>query len=101
VLTKPDTIQDGEHEPWLKILKGECHLLKHGWFVTRQCSMNELAKGLTWDQVRSLENGFFDTEEPWHNLDLRHRFGTKKLVAALSTLLSSMIVERYYSSVFF
>src|SRR5437667_7874462 len=50
-------------------------------------------KNLPWDKVRQMEQFFF-RQEPWCKLD-GSRLGTPKLVSALSTLLSTMIQERY------
>lgn len=98
VLTKPDTVAKGEHDNWLRILQNKNHILKHGWYVTRQCSAEELSKNLAWEKVREMEQSFFG-QEPWCKLD-RSRFGTPRLVSALSTLLSTMIQERHLIVVF-
>ena len=100
VLTKPDRIEDGDHEPWLAIAsnRNRAWKLTHGWYVTKQCNTKELDQNLPFEQVRDNERLFFENEEPWKGLD-QDRFGTPKLVDALSKLLSQMIRERYSPTV--
>ena len=98
VLTKPDTVEAGGHESWFRSIQNKHHILKHGWYVTCQCSMEELSKNLPWEKVGQMEQLFF-RQEPWSKLDAS-RLGTPKLVSALSSLLSTIIQERYLNVLF-
>jgi len=92
VLTKPDTIQKGEEHAWLGILEGRSHQLKHGYFVTKQRSPEQLEQGMTFDEARQHEALFFQNQYPWkENKNLRNRMGTPSLTAELSKLLGAVI----------
>ncbi|CAG8503439.1 7611_t:CDS:2 [Diversispora eburnea] len=66
VLTKPDTIERGTHDIWLKILRGEAHKLSLGYYV------------------------FFESRDPWKDF-MSDRIGVKKLRHKLSELLIQAI----------
>ena len=55
VLTKPDTIEEGTHEAWLKIMRGETHKLALGYYVVKNPKPSELKKGITFDKARENE----------------------------------------------
>jgi hypothetical protein len=42
VLTKPDTIEEACHAPWLAVLKGERYPLRLGYFLVRSPSQAQL-----------------------------------------------------------
>ena len=90
VLTKADTVGEGEFEKWLKILEGKSYLLYHGYFVTRLPSAKEM--DWKWDKVRSRGENWFRSSKPWCHLDQTH-FGHQSLVRKLSDRLSEMIEE--------
>jgi hypothetical protein len=45
VLTKPDTIEDGTHGQWLKLLRGKKYPLRLGYHVVRNPTDKELKAG--------------------------------------------------------
>src|SRR6516162_5924101 len=98
VLTKPDRIAQGEsYQQWARVLNNEEFHVGHGYFVTKQPSQSALDTGLR-DHLRAREEEelFFATEEPWAT-DFamhQHRFGTRNLQEALSTMLTEQITAR-------
>jgi hypothetical protein len=95
-LTKPDTVEDGEHGQWIQILRGSSHRLKHGYFVTKQPNQDALKRGVDNDEARKQEIEFFKTKEPWATelQDLEHRFGTGNLARYLAEELGALIKKR-------
>ncbi|RVD89523.1 uncharacterized protein DFL_000527 [Arthrobotrys flagrans] len=95
-LTKPDTVLGGEHDQWIKILRGHEHRLPHGYFVTRQPSQQQLLKRMSHPEARRLEDDFFNGEDPWNTelADLSERFGTVNLQKYLSKQLANLIRQR-------
>lgn len=92
VLTKPDTIQPGEEDAWLRVLEGSSHPLKHGYFVTKQPSPQELREKVSSAEARLREKIFFEETAPWcHKSGLKDRMGTPHLTRALSKLLGGVI----------
>ncbi|KIP02342.1 hypothetical protein PHLGIDRAFT_32230 [Phlebiopsis gigantea 11061_1 CR5-6] len=92
VLTKPDLIQDGEEDGWLKILQGSSHQLTHGYFITKHPSPKELEEHVSHEDAREREEKFFETSPPWsYKLELRSRMGTPSLTRELSALLGALI----------
>ncbi len=59
MLTKPDTIQEGEEQQWLDIMEGRRHPLKHRYFVTRHPNQKELNRGITIRRCEAERNGLF------------------------------------------
>jgi len=86
-------IGEGDHDKWLSIVRNEEWKLKHGWYVTRQCSTAEIAKNLSAEEVRANEALFFE-KEPWKSMIDDGRLGTSRLVDKLGDLLSNMIREK-------
>ncbi|KAF3152612.1 hypothetical protein TWF569_002918 [Orbilia oligospora] len=95
-LTKPDTVLGGEHDQWIKILRGHEHRLPHGYFVTRQPSQQQLLRRISHAEARRLEDDFFNGEDPWNTelADLSERFGTINLQKYLSKQLANLIRQR-------
>ncbi|KAF8603999.1 hypothetical protein BDV93DRAFT_117624 [Ceratobasidium sp. AG-I] len=96
VLTKPDRIERGEEQKWLKFIRGESEALLKGWFCVKQPSPAELEQNLTWAEARRREEEFFNTQTPWSSqtMTVRHYFGTARLTSRLSEILSSLIATR-------
>ncbi|KAI5807351.1 P-loop containing nucleoside triphosphate hydrolase protein [Peziza echinospora] len=92
-LTKPDTVCPGEFKQWIEILRGKAHRLKHGYFVTKQPSQDQLLKGITHAEARKAEDQFFATTEPWATelQDMTERFGTVALTRYLAAELGERI----------
>ncbi|CAI2165758.1 22_t:CDS:2 [Funneliformis geosporum] len=91
VLTKPDTIEEGTHEPWLKIMRGEAHKLALGYYIVRNPKPSELKNGITFKVARQNEMNFFEYETPWKNFHPRKRLGVTFLQEKLSELLIKAI----------
>ncbi|PWY78288.1 putative dynamin GTPase [Aspergillus heteromorphus CBS 117.55] len=90
VLTKPDRVQAGEsHAQWVEILQGGKFSLGYGYYVVRNNPDPEVEHA----QAREEEETFF-ASDPWVGNGLavyEDKFGTRRLQAALSTLLLEQI----------
>jgi hypothetical protein len=94
VLTKADTVLPREHGPWIKILRGFQHKIKHGYYMTSQLSTEQVQQGKSWEDGRVQEPKYFASKTgPWRDEDPK-RLGTENLVAALSKELKKMMSER-------
>ncbi|KLO07662.1 hypothetical protein SCHPADRAFT_945077 [Schizopora paradoxa] len=99
VLTKPDTLQEGEEKTWLQILTGERegakYKLHHGYFVTKQPALSELKEKITHAEARARERAFFESTAPWNNLPLRFqkRLGVPYLALDLNRQLIRLIAK--------
>ncbi|GAA6061393.1 hypothetical protein JCM10212_000653 [Sporobolomyces blumeae] len=93
VLTKADTLQEGEHERWFQVLRNERAKLSNGYYVTKQPGAADLGKNLSFEVAREAEKKFFLSTAPWTSLpaELQRRLGTPKLTVDLSSKLSSYI----------
>ncbi|CAB4416615.1 unnamed protein product [Rhizophagus irregularis] len=91
VLTKPDTIEEGTHDTWMKIMRGDAHRLALGYYVVRNPKPKELKEGITFKEARKNEKNFFDNEEPWRSFYIRDRLGVEHLQKKLSDLLIDAI----------
>ncbi|KAK7693683.1 hypothetical protein QCA50_003253 [Cerrena zonata] len=92
VLTKADSIQDGEEQMWIDVLTGNSNYLKHGYFITKRPSPTELEENLPTHEAHARERDFFRTRFPWNTLpNLQHRMGTPNLTKELSKLLADVI----------
>jgi len=90
VLTKADSIQDGEFEKWLKVLNGKSYRFCHGYYATRLASPKEME--WSWEKIRAREDSWFRSSKPWFQLN-QGRFGHQNLIRKLSDRLSEMIEE--------
>ena len=92
VLTKPDTLQEGEEKNWIEVLEGRKHPLKLGYYVTKQPAPKDLLEGITHAEARAKERDFFRDHPTWSTVESsKSRMGTEKLGASLSKLLSQLI----------
>ncbi|KAH8117943.1 P-loop containing nucleoside triphosphate hydrolase protein [Phellopilus nigrolimitatus] len=93
VLTKPDTLQEGEHSAWIDILAGKINPLTHGYYVTKQPAVIELKEKLSYEEGRARERAFFEKETPWREQPskVQSRMGVPNLTKQLSKLLSQLI----------
>ncbi|KAL5512506.1 hypothetical protein ACEPAG_3159 [Sanghuangporus baumii] len=96
VLTKPDRIASGDEDRWVKLVKNEEEQLDLGWFCVKQPDSKQVASGITLENVQTLEDGFFETVEPWRSLpfNARSRLGARPLVERLSQMLAELIALR-------
>ncbi|CAG8548187.1 1087_t:CDS:2, partial [Cetraspora pellucida] len=92
VLTKPDTIEEGTHDKWLKIMRNEAHRLDLGYFVVKNPSQKHLNDGITFEDARQDEIIFFE-QGFWKKFHLRDRIGVIKLRLKLSDLLIQSIIR--------
>ena len=90
LLTKPDTVLHGDCEPWLKVMEGTSHPLRHGYFITRLPSSKEV--GQSWEETRQKESNFFQSNSTWNKANKRH-VGVGNLVEFVSQRLSEMIEQ--------
>ncbi|KAF9000114.1 P-loop containing nucleoside triphosphate hydrolase protein [Cyathus striatus] len=94
VITKPDTLTKGsigQQDRWKKILQGEDHKLRHGYYSVRLPDDAERAKGITRIESQRRASEFFDTVAPWKDILERRRLGIPNLVADISKLLVNLI----------
>ncbi|RIA95858.1 Dynamin central region-domain-containing protein, partial [Glomus cerebriforme] len=87
VLTKPDTIEEGTHNTWIKIMRGDAHNLALGYYAVKNPKPIELKDGITFDKARRNEMRFFEEEEPWRSFHQKERLGVNHLQKKLSDLL--------------
>ncbi|CAG8741669.1 16996_t:CDS:2, partial [Dentiscutata erythropus] len=92
VLTKPDTIEEGTHDKWLKIMRNEAHRLDLGYFAVKNPAQKHLNDGISFEDARQDEINFFE-QGPWKNFRLRERIGVVKLRLKLSDLLIQSIIR--------
>ncbi|KAG8796375.1 hypothetical protein FRC12_024551 [Ceratobasidium sp. 428] len=94
VLTKPDRIEPGEEERWLKMISGQANALKNGWFCVKQPNSKELrSRNYTWERSRAKELEYFETTPPWSTVSGAHKkhLGTSRLANQLGGVLSIAI----------
>ena len=79
----------------MEVLEGKRHMLKKGYYVTKQPGPNDLAKKSSFEDSRRQEQEFFATTEPWKSSSekIKSRTGIPKLTAELSKLLSNLIMQ--------
>ncbi|KAG9187167.1 hypothetical protein G6011_05038 [Alternaria panax] len=97
VLTKPDRLPAGSRYEKLKaVFDQERFALGHGYFVVKNLGQDEIDQGLTHQQARLQEQGFFSQGEPWATefKDYGDRFGTLNLQRFLSRKLAEQITKK-------
>jgi Dynamin central region len=79
----------------MDVLRGRRHVLKRGYYVTKQPGPDELTKKLSFEDSRRMEQEFFATTEPWRSgtVEVKSRIGIPKLTTELSRLLSNLIMQ--------
>ncbi|CCM06033.1 uncharacterized protein FIBRA_08279 [Fibroporia radiculosa] len=97
VLTKPDRIQVGDEDRWIKLLKNEFPTLTlaNGWFSVKQPDSRALASGITWSEARCQEHEFFANTAPWSGLPIQfqNHLETTNLTERCSDILSELIAK--------
>lgn len=93
MLTKPDTLQEGEERGWLDIVEGRKHPLALGYFVTKQPAPKDVHDKISHQDARKSERDFFYNHPMWSTCSgaIRARMGTARLGMTLSKLLSHLI----------
>lgn len=79
----------------MEVLEGRRHILKKGYYVTKQPGPNDLIKKNSFEESRRQEQEFFATVEPWKSSTekIKSRTGIPKVTAELSSLLSNLITQ--------
>ena len=91
VLTKPDTIEEGCHAPWIRLLRNETRSLTHGYFIVKNPAQAELLAGIQFDQARVAEAKFFKTL-PWlDEKSCQSKYGVDNLKDYLCKVLTEML----------
>ncbi|KAK6581294.1 hypothetical protein PZA11_005985 [Diplocarpon coronariae] len=94
VLTNPDHVST-RHIEYEKILQGKSHVVKHGYFVTRQPGENsQIDENHYHALARQSEMEFFNTDPLWTTqwARFRNRCGTTAIQQFLSTELARQIM---------
>ena len=91
VLTKADTVQDGDFPQWAKILNSERYILRRGYYATRLPGASPKETKWSWEEAREKERIFF-SHPPWNRF--KHRLGIPCLTEALSSALAELISAR-------
>jgi len=95
VLTKVDRIEPGSGpaHKWLRLLQGRENVLPQGWFCVKQPDLEQLQRGITWEEARLGEQEFFAMTSPWDALEgpHRNRLGRDALAEHLGTILSRLV----------
>ncbi|KZT04830.1 uncharacterized protein LAESUDRAFT_813931 [Laetiporus sulphureus 93-53] len=98
VLTKPDKIDRGDEDTWLRILRNEDpeRRLKHGWYMVKQPDTMQLRMGITWEEARQSEKKFFLSTQPWaaQSLSIQRHLGTELLTQRCGDVLSDLIATK-------
>ncbi|KAI1783496.1 P-loop containing nucleoside triphosphate hydrolase protein [Ganoderma leucocontextum] len=96
VLTKPDRMEVGNEDNWIRRIRNQDEPLTHGWFSVKQPDSRAISDGITYEAARVQERKYFSDNAPWNGLDFEHqnRLGTSKLVERLSDVLSDCISMR-------
>ena len=95
VLTNPDHVA-ARHIEYEKILEGQAHIIKHGYFVTRQPGPESALTGPDYHALaRQEEVEFFDSDTLWTNewRQFRSRCGTTAIQQFLSRELAKQIID--------
>ena len=93
VITKPDRFQKGESlDQWELTLSGEKYNLGFGYYVVKNNPDTKVSNST----ARREEEAYFSKSEPWSTVlnGYKDRFGTAKLVTALSQKLTEQIRKR-------
>jgi len=97
VLTKPDLIQPSTEETWIQIFQNKKYPLTKGYFIVRNRTPEELAKGDSLaDSTVELERKFFRESAIGKQFPViaHERCGMDELRRALSSLLKQKIEEQ-------
>lgn len=95
VLTNPDHLST-RHPEYEDVLKGTEHVLRHGYFVTKQPGDGDFSSGTDFELRRKQEEKFFDENALWSGQwsCFRERCGTRPIQEFLARELAFQILER-------
>ncbi|KAH9211941.1 P-loop containing nucleoside triphosphate hydrolase protein [Leptodontidium sp. 2 PMI_412] len=94
VLTNPDHVS-ARHVEYERVLQGKSHIIKHGYFVTKQPGDDAVLEGPHYhSDAREDEMKFFTTDKLWTGewAQFRSRCGTTAIQKFLSTELARQIM---------
>jgi hypothetical protein len=92
VLTKADTVQEGDHQYWFDILENKSHYLLLGYFAIVLPGPSARPTDCSPKNIRDAAKRVFG-KKLWSQLD-KSRLGLDKLMEDLSLRLSKMISGR-------
>ncbi|EPS45501.1 hypothetical protein H072_508 [Dactylellina haptotyla CBS 200.50] len=89
VITKCDLLKEGSEDRVLQIVANKDNELRHGFFVVKNRSKDDVENLVTPEERQKSEISFF-SEERWNSID-RERVGVQKLNVFLTELLHERI----------
>jgi interferon-induced GTP-binding protein Mx1 len=92
VLTKPDTIGEGNEEEVMHVVLGLRKPLKLGYLMVKNRSQKQIDEGLTLMDARSLETTFFSAHPQFGSANASY-FGVENLMSRLTSVLVQRIQE--------
>ncbi|KAI9045152.1 dynamin family protein [Aspergillus affinis] len=98
IITKCDTLEQGDEEGVLRIARNETEKLRHGWFAVKNRSTKDIRDRITIEQRHIHEETFFASKAPWTELS-KDRVGINKLRQFLGNLLYDHIRGEFPSMV--
>ncbi|KAN0086625.1 P-loop containing nucleoside triphosphate hydrolase protein [Elaphomyces granulatus] len=93
VITKCDALQPGDEKEVLQVAQNSVERLKHGWFLVKNRSTQDILRGVSLKQRNLNEKTFFQNP-PWNALP-KQRMGIDALKDFLGQLLLSHIRKEY------
>lgn len=86
VLTKPDTIEDSDHEAWVRVLSGDRYPLRLGYYCVRNPTPKELEDNMSLEEAAAKESSFFSSKAEFASAPfaVQQRYGVQALREALS-----------------
>ena len=92
VLTKPDTIGEGNEEEVLQVVQGLRKPLKLGYLMVKNRSQKQIDDGITLIDARDLEMSFFNHHSHFSTVNASF-FGVENLMSRLTSVLVARIQE--------
>ena len=92
VLTKPDTIGEGNEEEVLQVVQGLRKPLKLGYLMVKNRSQKQIDDGITLMDARDQEMSFFHLHEHFSAVNPSY-FGAENLMSRLTSVLVARIQE--------
>lgn len=87
VLTKPDLVDRGAESNTLNVLANRTKPLRHGYYMVKNRSQQDLTEQVTLEEARQREKEWFRDSHFQKNAATESRLGVESLQDALSTLL--------------
>jgi interferon-induced GTP-binding protein Mx1 len=92
VLTKPDTIGEGNEEEVLQVVQGLRKPLNLGYLMVKNRSQKQIDDGITLMDARDLEMSFFNQHSHFSTVNASF-FGVENLMSRLTSVLVTRIQE--------